>query len=87
MYKSQERLYNENSVIFCLARFVHFLESEVLNFVCYKFIRNNGTFRSLKTFPIFLSHHDVPLIPAKMPVFNDVDSPSLILFISALVIW
>ena len=87
MYKSQERLHNENSVIFGLTRFVHFSKSEVLNIVCYKFIRNNGSLRSLKAFPIFLSHHDVPLISAKMPIFNDVDSPSLILFISALVIW
>ena len=34
-----------------------------------------------------MSHHDVPLIPAKMPIFNDIDSPSLILFISVLMIW
>ena len=54
------------------------------NVVSNHIISEDWCLRSLKTPPIFLSHHDVPLVSTKMPVFNDIDSPSLFLLVSDL---
>ncbi len=87
MDESQERLDDEDPIIFCLARFVDFTESKTFNVFSYIFVGEDWRLRPLKGSPVFLSHHDVPLISTKMPVFNDIDSPSLFLLISSLGVW
>lgn len=86
MNKPQERLNDEYSVIFGLARFVNCLESVVLNVYCAHLVRHQWCLRSLQCPPVFLSHHDVPLLSAEVSVFNDVDSPSLFLLISTRIV-
>ena len=80
--ESQERLDDEDPIIFCLARIVDFAESIRFNVFSDHIVGEGWSLRPMKIPPVLLAHHDVPLISTKMPVFNDIDSPSLFLLVS-----
>lgn len=83
MDESQERLDDEDPIIFCLTRLVDFAESIIFNVFSDYLIGDGWCLRPLKIPPVLLAHHDVPLVTTKMPVFNDIDSPSLFILVSA----
>ena len=82
MDESQERLDDEDPIIFCLTRLVDFAESIIFNVFSDQLIVEDWCLRALKIPPVLLAHHDVPLVSTKMPVFNDIDSPSLFILVS-----
>ena len=47
MDESQERLDDEDPIIFCLARFVDFAESIIFNVCSYHFVGEDGRLRPL----------------------------------------
>jgi hypothetical protein len=88
--KSQKRLHNEYSVIFSLTCFVDLSESEIFEVVSYFIVCQFRRLRPFEYPPIFLSHLDLPKFFAEVPVFNDIDSPSLLLLISTwlfVIVW
>ena len=82
MDESQERLDDEDPIIFCLTRFVDFAESIIFNVFSDHLIRESWCSRPLNIPPVLLAHHDVPLVSTKVPVFNDIDSPSILILLS-----
>jgi hypothetical protein len=86
--ESQERLDDEDPIIFCLAHLVDFAESISFNVFGDHVVGEAWCLRPMKVPPVLLAHHDVPLVSTKMPVFNDIDSPSFFLLVStSLGVW